>query len=625
MSIYTKYSIILGFILKFTVSIAQQSPTQPAYDTKKFYTKTEQRITMRDGKKLYTVIYAPKDQSRKYAILFNRTPYGVGPYEPDAYKPYLGPSEQLMKAGYIFAYQDVRGRNLSEGEFVNMRPYIPNKKTKQDFDESTDAYDSVDWLVKNIANNNGNVGIWGISYGGFYASMALLDAHKAIKAVSPQAPIANWFIGDDFHHHGAFLTPHAFNFFSGFGLPRPVPEIQKLKGFNHGTPDGYKFFMQAGSAKQADSLHLHGQVSFWNDLIAHPDYDEYWKSRNTLPHFRNVKPAVLTVGGWFDAENLYGALHLYQSIETQSPKTDNFLVMGPWFHGGWARSDGDKLGNVHFGSKTSEYYRQNIEYPFFAWYLNSEGSAPKTEAWLFRTGSNQWEQASSWPEKPKPFRLYFQENGMLGFEPQTKPNIEFDEYISDPMRPVPHTNETTTDMTREMMTEDQRFASRRPDVLVYQTPELKENITLSGPITANIQLECSGTDADLVVKLIDVFPDTARNYPDNPAHIKMGGYQLPVRMEVMRTRYRNSYEKPEALTAGKPTLVKFALQDINHSFQKGHRIMVQVQSTWFPLLDRNPQQFVNTYTAKPSDYKKTIMRVHRGPETASYLEIYQSK
>jgi putative CocE/NonD family hydrolase len=590
------------------------------------YLKSEQMITMRDGVKLFTSIYAPKDRSMKYPIMLQRTPYSVAPYGPDLYRTALGPSPLFENERFIFVYQDVRGRLMSEGEYVNMRPHKPQKAGARDIDESTDTYDTIDWLVKNVPNNNGRVGTWGISYPGFYVSAGIIDAHPALKAASPQAPISDWFMGDDFHHNGALFLPHGFNFFATFGQPRPKPTTEFPPRFRHGTPDGYRFFLDLGPLPNADTKYLKGRVAFWNEAMNHPNYDEFWKARNIRPHFKNIKPAVMTVGGWFDAENLFGALNTYKSIEQASPGAHNILVMGPWFHGGWSRSDGDFLGNVTFGSKTSIYYRENVELPFFNCLLKDKCDRKLPEALVFETGSNQWRMYDEWPvtnvEKKS---LYLQSNGRLSFDPPADPSPKapdgFDEYISDPSKPAPYINGIAIGMTREYMVDDQRFAATRPDVLVYETPVLQQNVAVAGPITAALYVSTSGTDSDYVVKVIDVFPNDTPDPEPNPAGVKMGGYQMLVRGEPMRARFRNSFEKPEAMIPKKVTKVEFTMPDVNHSFLKGHKIMVQIQSTWFPLVDRNPQKFVDIYKANEADFQKATQRIYRSGPYRSQLIV----
>lgn len=592
-------------------------------DVRDHYTKREVRIPMRDGKKLFTAIYTPKDQSGKHPILLTRTPYSVRPYGKDKFKNSLGPSRLFQESGYIFVYQDVRGRMMSEGTFVNMRPHVSDKsKPKEHLDESTDTYDTIAWLIKNVSNHNGRVGLWGISYPGFYSAAGMIDAHPALKAVSPQAPIADWFF-DDFHHHGAFFLPHCFNFIARFGQPRPEPTMSFPPKFEHGTTDGYKFFLEMGPLSNANKKHFHNRIEFWNDAMEHPNYDEYWQQRNLLPHLKNVAPAVLTVGGWFDAEDLYGPLKIYRSIEEKNPKVFNALVMGPWSHGAWNRGSGEQLGNVHFGAKTSEHYRAKIEFPFFEHYLKDKGPHKLAEATMFETGTNQWRSFDHWPpKKTVTRRLWFHDNGKLGFTAPTNEKNAFDEYASDPARPVPFTEEINVGMTRAYMTDDQRFASRRPDVLVYQTDILKSDLTLAGPLLADLWVSTTGSDSDWIVKLIDVFPDDAKEDSHIEKRLKRAGYQMMVRSEVIRGRFRNSYEKPEPFIPKTVTRVKLELQDVLHTFQKGHRVMIQVQSSWFPLVDRNPQKFIpNIFQAKEADFIKTTQRVYRSKGHPSAIQI----
>ncbi|HEX7296308.1 MAG TPA: CocE/NonD family hydrolase, partial [Pyrinomonadaceae bacterium] len=445
--------------------------------------------------------------------------------------------------------------------------------------------------------------------------------HPALKAASPQAPIADWFIGDDFHHNGALFLPHAFNFLSGFGLPRPKPTTQPPARFSHGTPDGYRFFLDLGPLANADRKYLKGQVAFWNEMMAHPNYDDFWQARNVLPHLRNVTTTVMTVGGWFDAEDLYGALNTYQGVERNNPGIYNTIVMGPWFHGGWSRGDGESLGNINFGSKTSVYYREKLELPFFNCLLKEKCEGRVPEAAMFETGSNTWRTYEHWPPTTAQSReLFLQAAGSLGFDAPAA-TAGFDEYVSDPSHPVPFINSTAIGMTREYMTDDQRFASTRPDVLVYQTTPLREEITLAGPVKVTLFVSSTGTDSDFVVKLIDVLPDNTPDNEPNPMGVRLGGYQMLVRGEPMRARFRNSYSKPEAMVPGQVTKVEFTMPDINHSFTRGHRIMVQVQSSWFPLVDRNPQKFVDINKATESDFQKATQRVYHSGANASKLTV----
>jgi uncharacterized protein len=578
------------------------------------YSKAEYRITMRDGVKLFTSVYMPKDTSQSYPILMSRTPYSAAPYGPDAYRDNLGPSPLFSDEKYIFVYQDVRGRYMSEGSFKWMTPYKPKKSGPSDVDESTDTYDTIDWLIKNIPNNNGRVGMWGISFPGHFTAQAIIDAHPALKAASPQAPMGDNWLGDDMHHNGAFWLPHAFNFISTFGLQPPVPTTQNGPPFVHGTPDGYKFFLDMGSLANANAKYLHDKVRIWNEWMEHGDYDSYWQAQNIPQYMTHVRPAVMTVGGWFDAEDLWGPLHIYQSIEQHNPQNSSMLVMGPWFHGGWARGDGDFLGNVGFGSKTSDFYRQNIELPFFNYYLKDKGAPKLPEAYVFETGSDQWRQYEHWPpQNLRPESLYIEGPGKLGFAaPAAAAAKQYEEYVSDPAHPVPYINQVNIGMTREYMDDDQRFAAAREDVVTYQTDPLTDDVTLAGPIQVDLTVSTSGTDSDYVVKLIDVFPSDTADTRFVLAGEHLGGYQMLIRGEPMRAKYRTSWSKPEAMRPNTPTSLKWEMPDINHTFLKGHRIMLQIQSSWFPLVDRNPQKFVNIYKAGDGDFQKATERVYVG-------------
>lgn len=609
--------------LPLLLSLTPIASGQGREEVKANYTKFEYRIPMRDGVKLFTSLYIPKDTSKTYPIMMSRTPYTVAPYGVDKSKSELGPSTLFGKSGYIFAYQDVRGRWMSEGEFVHMRPHNPSKSGPQEIDESTDTYDTIEWLIKNIKGNNGRVGMWGISYPGFYTAAGMIDAHPALKACSPQAPVTDWFVGDDWHHNGAFQLPHAFNFLANFGRPRPVPTSKAPTPFEHGTADGYKFFLELGPIANADSKFLKGDIAYWSELLQHGSYDDYWKARNIRAHLNKISPAVMTVGGWFDAENLFGALECYKKVEATSPNTQNTLVMGPWFHGGWSRGDGLGLGDVTFDSKTAKFYRENIEFPFFEFHLKGQGKADLPEAYVFETGTNRWVKHETWPPKAvKKTAYYMQVGGKLGTETPTDANPKArDDYPSDPAKPVPYQDEIAIGMTKEYMVGDQRFASRRPDVLVYQTEPLESDITIAGPILANLQVSTSGTDSDWVVKVIDVYPDDYPNPPQNPKRVKMGGYQQLVRGDIMRGKFRKDLSKAEPFTPDEPTEVKLTLHDSYHTFRSGHRIMVQIQSSWFPLFDRNPQTFTDIYTATESDFVKATQRVYRSKDLATHLVL----
>lgn len=587
------------------------------------YTKYEYRIAMRDGKRLFTSVYIPKDDKQKYPILMTRTPYSVAPYGEDHYPVSLRKSEKFVKDGFIFVFQDVRGRYMSEGEFVNVRPYIPNKKGTRDIDETTDTYDTVDWLVKNIPNNNGRVGIHGISYPGFYAGMGAIDAHPAMKASSPQAPVTDWFVGDDFHHNGAFYLPHYFRFFTSFGLPRPEPTTKNATSIAPEIVNAYEFYLNVGPLVNLNEKYFKNQIPYWNEFIQHPNYDEYWKARDLRMGSKNVKPAMMTVGGWFDAEDLYGALRLYDSIEKDGRPPLNMLVMGPWYHGQWGSGPGDKLGHVNFNAKTSEYYRDNIEFPFFQCHLKEKCETILPKAYMFETGANQWRKFDAWPPKDvKQRSLYLLPGGKLSFEQTYAGAAAFDEYISDPSKPVPFTPTIVKAMTREHMVDDQRFAATRPDVLVYRTEPLEGNVILAGPLTPSLFVSTTGTDSDWVVKLIDVYPD---DYPDpvsNPEKITMGGYQQLVRGELFRGRFRRGFERGLPFTPGKIEKVEYQMPDVFHNFRRGHRIMIQVQSTWFPLVDRNPQKYVeNVFNARTEDFIKATQQLHHSTQYPSAVKV----
>ncbi len=588
---------------------------QEGYDIKANYTKHEYQIAMRDGVKLFTSVYVPKDSSQKYPMIMQRTPYSVAPYGPDTYRGQLGPSPLFPKEGFIFVYQDVRGRNMSEGDFRWMKPFKPKKNGPQDTDEATDTYDTIEWLLKNIPNNNGRVGMWGISYPGHYSAQALIDPHPALKAVSPQAPMADNWLGDDMHHNGAFFLPHAFNFIIGFGRPRTGPSVpgDRLR-FDHGTQDGYKFFLEMGALSNAQK-YMKNEIKIWNEWMEHGDYDAYWQAQNVPQHLKKVTPAVMTVGGFFDAEDVQGPLWIYREIEKNNPKAWNVLVEGPWCHGCWARRNGESLGDVNFGSNTSAFYQESIEFPFFLYFLKDKGEMKLPEAYTFESGTNKWKTYEAWPPKNAEQKsLYLQANGKLAFAPPMEHvRAAYDEYISDPNRPVPFQNRVAVRMNYEYMTDDQRFAGTRPDVLVYQTDVLPQDMTLAGPINVELFASTSGTDSDFVVKLIDVYPDRAGG--------AMDGYQMLVRGEPMRAKYRSSWSKPEALKPNEPTRIPFAMPDINHTFQRGHRIMIQIQSTWFPLVDRNPQKFLNIYQAKDEDFQKATQRIYRAGNWMTNLKV----
>ena len=607
----------LVLLMAFCFPSYAQSPD----GLKQKYNKEEVYITMRDGIRLFTSIYTPKNKSVAHPVLLNRTPYDIEPGGPGSFNFFMQLYSRFTDDEYIMVFQDVRGKYMSEGVFEDIRPVIPVKKSDKDFDESTDAWDTVDWLVKNIKNNNGKVGIFGISYPGFYSTMGLINAHPAVKAVSPQAPVTAWFMGDDFHHNGAFFLLDCFSFYYSNGQPHRAPTRKGYPSFKWPVPDSYEFFLSVGADKNIVPEFLGDSIKFWNDAFSHPDYDDFWKARDPRQFLKNVTPAVMTVGGWFDAEDLYGTLHTYEAIEKQnSPSVKNFLVMGPWSHGQWAFGKGNNLGNIYWGFDANNKF-QTLEKKFFDFYLKGEGKDKMDEATIFVTGSNEWRSFDTWPPKNVVEKsLYLQPSGAISFSTPESTN-NFDEYVSDPMKPVPYAEAVHVYRTAEYMTDDQRFASRRPDVMVYQTDILQDDITLTGPLTADLFVSTTGTDADYIVKLIDVFPPETKADLSTDVKVPLGEYQMLVRGEVFRGKYRNSFEKPEPFIPGKVTEVRFGMPDIAHTFKKGHRIMVQIQNSWFPLVDRNPQKFIDIYTCSDSDFQKATQRIYHDTNYSSSIIV----
>jgi uncharacterized protein len=584
------------------------------------YRKKEEMVRMRDGVRLFTSIYEPADSSRSYPVLLLRTPYGVGPYG-NAYPDVLGPSFTCTVDGYIFVYQDVRGRMMSEGNFVDVRPYRPGKRSSHDIDETSDTYDTIEWIVHHLRHCNGNVGMWGVSYPGFYASMGLIDAHPALKAVSPQAPIGDWFMGDDVHHNGVMMLMDTFGFFSGFGRKRDGRTTQALPGYRLRTDDAYNFYLHLGKRADAGSRYFHDEVPFWDDVVRNETYNGFWQSRGIAQYFRNTAPAVLVVAGWFDAEDFSGSISTFESIQNHNPQNSVKLVVGPWSHGDWAWGRGTSLGALHFPQVSSDAFHEQIELPFFRHYLKDGGSDTLATVLAYCTGSNDWRSFERWPPAGLHDSIfYFSAGGTLSARRPGAP-AGFDEYESDPGRPVPYTAAVGRDRTTEYMVEDQRFAARRPDVLVYRTEQLRSSLTIAGPVMADLFFSSSGTDADVVVKLIDVFPDTATD-AESPCGVRLGGYQMLVRGDIMRAKFRNGFTHAEPLTPGAVARITFPLRDVLHTFLPGHSIMVQVQSSWFPLFDLNPQQFMDVYEAVDSDYKKANDRVYRSGDAASCILLH---
>ncbi len=628
MSKFSRFSTIVLLTMTLIVTSCTKTNKNEKLEVSKTYvadnyTKREVQIEMRDGAKLHTTIYAPKDTSKEYPIIMQRTPYSSRPYGEGKFKEKIAPNIHMMKEGYIVVYQDVRGRWMSEGHYENMRAYIPNKKSDKDVDESSDTYDSIEWLVNNVENNNGNVGIWGISYPGFYSTYATVDAHPALKAASPQASIGDFFF-DDFHHNGAYLLSY-FRATSLFGTPRPNGDMPidtawyKLPDLQ--TEDQYQFFLDKGPLKNLDSFFeydLKDEVSiapdeetddyFWNELKEHPNYDELWQSRGLIQHLKNVKSHVATmvVGGWFDAEDLYGPLETYKNIEKYNKDNYNTMVFGPWDHGRWSKRDGRTVvGNYFFGDGISEFFQEHIETKFFHHFLKGSGdqNSGLPEAYVFDSGRKAWKQYETWPPQGVIKKdLFLSENQELTSELKSTKGIQF---VSDIKKPVPYSEDVKSVFTpRKYMTDDQRFAARRSDVLVFETDVLEEDLTLAGDILAKLNVATTGTAADWIVKVIDVHPADIETNEEMQDHLKMSNYHLMVRSEVLRGRFRNSFVTPEPFIPNQKTVVNIKLQDVFHTIKKGHKLQVQVQSTWFPLIDLNPQTYVeNIFKADAEDFK----------------------
>ena len=581
------------------------------------FTKVEQMIPMRDGVKLFTAIYIPKDSTEKHPFLMMRTPYSCNPYGENNYPGRLGPNGLFAAENYIYVMQDVRGRYKSEGYFEEVTPHLGT--SPKGVNESTDTYDTIEWLLNQVKNNNGNVGLYGISYPGFYATAALPDAHPALKAVSPQAPVTDEFEGDDAYHGGAFFLMDNFSFMNSFDHPRDTPWARYPMLFNAPISDAYEFYLKLGPLKNANELYYKNRSKIWNEYLQHDTKDTYWQARDIRRHLKNIKPAVLVVGGWFDAEDLFGALKTYEAIEKGTAANNNRLVMGPWTHGAWARGNWSRYGTLQFGSNTSRYFQQ-MEYDFFNSYLKNKGTFTAAEATVFETGTNEWKTYTRWPPKQAVERTwYFNSNNQLAL---SKPAVlaGADSYVSDPASPVPYIGVKGSGRNNEYMVADQSFASARPDVLSYTSAVVQKNITLSGPITANLCVTTTSTDLDFVVKVIDVLPDTTTDHMGK----NIGGMQRLVRAEVLRGKFRNSFSKPEPFVPGKVTKVQVQLNDVAHTFLPGHKIMVQVQSSWFPLVDRNPQKFMRIPDAEADDFTKATIRILHNQKNASTISVWQT-
>lgn len=589
---------------------------------RQIYDKREVMIPMRDGVRLFTAIYEPKDHSRKHPILMMRTPYSCEPYGDKFNRDLRSASNLYVKNNYILVYQDVRGRYKSEGEFVQVRPLNPEAKTGKGIDEATDTYDTIDWLLQNTYNN-GNVGTWGISYDGFYATMTASSRHPALKAVSPQGPVTDWFRGDDRHHNGAFTFLQTTNFLPALEGRHQEKGIMREIVKN----DVYTDFLALGTFKDADALVNDTTPTLWNMIKTHPNFDEFWQTRDARRSCYDLQPAILVVGGLFDSEDCYGAWNLYKAIREQSPATNLYLAFGPWWHGGWKRADFQGFGNMYFGGSPSDFYLREIEYPFFRRYLEEEGEGPAHRVSVFHTGKNEWEFGDAWPLRSvREVPIYLHEGGRISGEAPSE-TASFTEYISDMSRPVPYTANPTRYRTKEYMIDDQRFATARPDVITFVSDTLTDSLTLAGPIEVELQVAIGSTDADFMVKLIDVFPENytypeeARKYVADPRY-PMSGYQLMVRGELFRGRYREGFDSPKAFTPDSITPVKYTLYDVAHTFLPGHRLMIQVQSSWFPIIDRNPQKFIDTYHCSVEDFEMRMpVKVYHQKDAASRIVV----
>lgn len=621
----SNFVCLVWFCLLNTILLVPVSAQERAAYIREHYQKAEYKIPMRDGVLLHTTVYRPRDENTDYPILMNRTPYSCRPYGEEMARS-IGPSAYLEREGFIFVKQDVRGRWNSEGTYDNMRPHVP---LVNEISESSDTYDTIEWLLVNVPGNNGKVGISGISYPGFYAAAALPEHHPALVASSPQAPIADFYF-DDFHHQGAFIQMY-WTAVGTFGYQHQGPTTENWIPPLSPRPTGnaYDFYLKLGSLKNSNQYYAEGNF-FWQQLTQHPNYDEFWQQRSILPHLANqenpIRTNVMTVGGWFDAEDLYGPLNIYQAIEKNHPDAFNVLVMGPWSHGQWASSAPNTLvGNLDFGTGISDYYQREVELPFFQHFLKGQGSGPAFEALVYDTGRGEWKTFDQWPpQAATPEKLYLGTQQYLGFTP-SESSEDYSEFTSDPAAPVPYRKKSDLVIRftpRPYMTDDQRFATEHPDVLVFQTDILEQDVTLVGPLFANLNVSTTESDSDWIVKLIDVYPDDTPNQPTTPAGIELAGYQQMVRSEVFRGRFRNSYSQPEPFVPNQVALVRVPLQDVFHTFRKGHRIMIHVQSSWFPLVDRNPQKYVpNIFEAEETDFVKASHRVYHNEQQSSWIEV----
>lgn len=611
----TKHPVpLLVSLLATAVSILAQTtqPLEPGEIDRAYlmshFQKHEYDIPMRDGIHLHTAVYVPSETTKSpLPIILIRTPYGIGGYGDNQWPDPKYELRWFAHENFIFAFQDVRGRNHSQGVFVHVRPLLnPGEKG---IDESTDAWDTVDFLVKNIPQNNGRVALVGLSYPGFYALEGAIHPHPAIQCAIPQAPVVDWFTGDDLHHNGAFCLAQSYPFLASMA-GKPVKE---------GLPDGYAYYLRLGAV----GLLANNVGGFWDEVMTHETNDNYWQTRDVRPHVRDITVPTMLVGGWFDAEDLFGTLAAYRHGEKATPDRVNVLVMGPWSHGQWQRDSGEQLGDIKFDSKTAEWYRRQVELPFLKKYLEPDASPNQTaEATVFETGANRWRTYSAWPpEKSVERSLYLHADGRLSFDPPLANEAPFDQYISNPNKPVPYVGKITMKVVPEFMDADQRFASQRPDVLVYQTDVLAHDLEIAGPVTVTLIASTTGTDSDWVVKLIDVYPDDAKDPQPNPIGLKLGGDQQLVRGDLMRGKFRDGLDKGVPFESGKVSKVDFIMADVCHQFRAGHRLMIQVQSSWFPLFDRNPQVFCDIYHAPPEDYQKAMQRIYHTPDETSAIRV----
>jgi putative CocE/NonD family hydrolase len=616
-TVVTRTSCALAVLARLalpSIALPGQQPATEGTPPIPTFDKTDTMVAMRDGVKLHTNIFVPRGFAGNLPIIMIRTPYGIEGGEAT----FSGAYAELARDGYIFVHQDIRGRYKSEGQFVMLRQ-MRDKKDPKAIDESTDTYDTIDWLIKNVPHNNGRIGMMGVSYPGWLTVVAMLDPHPALKAVSPQASPADMFIGDDFHHNGAFRLSYGFEY-------AVMMETNKERApFAFNDSDTYDWYLKLGSLAHVNESYLHGNIPSWNDFANHPSYDSFWQKQAVAPYVDRVNVPTLSVAGWWDQEDFYGPIKIYELLEKHDTKNLNFLVVGPWNHGGWSGQSGRLLGNVDFGSETSPDYRRGVLAPFFAYWLKGIGTQSLPEATVFEGGSNTWQKRSSWPLKTgvTPRRLYVQADRKLSFSPPAdrSPNAA-DSFVSDPANPVPYrprpirpTYGQGSTWSR-WLTDDQRFLANRSDVLSWQTDPLDADVTIAGDITAHLFASTTGSDADWVVKLIDVYPDTGQ------ADQKLNGYQLMVANDVFRGRFRKGFEHPEAVTPNHVDEYVVDLHTQDYKFRKGHRIMVEVQSSWFPLIDRNPQTYVaNIFQAKDSDFKAQTHRVFRSSDAATYVQV----